>query len=83
MLELAQHLIAPIVSHPDDVSIQVVEGESVIVLEVIVHDEDRAVFEEDDRKTLRSIRNILSAAAGRRRATLEIVDEHSDEGSEE
>lgn len=83
MLELAEHLIRPIVRHPEDVSIQVVDGESVVVLEVVVHDEDRAIFDDDGGRTLRSIRNILSAAAGRRKATLDLVDAHAPEGSEE
>ena len=76
MIELAEHLIKPIVSNPDDVQIQAVEGESAVVLEAVVHEEDRAVFEDERGRTLRAIRNVLSAAAGRRKATLDLVDAH-------
>jgi predicted RNA-binding protein YlqC (UPF0109 family) len=83
MIELAEHLIKPIVSHPDDVTVQMVEGEAVTILEVVVHPDDRAVFDADDGRTLRAIRNIVSAAAGRRKATVDIVEAHGEVASEE
>lgn len=83
MIELAQHLLKPVVAHPDDISIQVVEGEASVILEAIVHPDDRTTLEDDGGRTLRSIRNILSAAAGRRRATLDLVEEHGAAASEE
>jgi predicted RNA-binding protein YlqC (UPF0109 family) len=76
METLVRHLVEPIVKHPGDVSLKVVEGESVILLELRVNPEDREVVEGDKGRTLRSIRNILSAAAGRRKATLDLVEEH-------
>lgn len=82
MEALVRHLVEPIVAHPGDVSLQVVEGESVIMLELKVHPDDRAVVEGDKGRTLRSIRSILSAAAGKRKATLDLVEEHG-AGSEE
>lgn len=83
MIELAEHLIKPIVSNPDAVSIQLVEGDAATILEAVVHPDDREVFDSDDGRTLRAIRNILSAAAGRRKATLDIVESHAEAASEE
>ncbi len=78
METLVRHLVEPIVSNPDDVSVQVVEGDAVVMLELVVHPDDRDRVDGDKGRTLRSIRNVLSAAAGRRKATLDLVDEHGD-----
>lgn len=76
MEPLVRHLVTPIVDHPGDVSIQAVEGEAVVMLELVVHADDRARVEGDKGRTLRAIRNILSAAAGSRKATLDLVEQH-------
>jgi len=73
MQDLVKHVVEPIVSHPDAIVIKAVEGESVLMLELSVHDEDRSLFEGDNDVNLRAIRNILSAAAGSRKATIELV----------
>lgn len=79
MLDLAMHLIRPIVANPDDVQIQVIESEDVTILEAVLHDDDRAALEDDGGRTLRAIRNVLSAAAGRRKASIELVEAFSEE----
>lgn len=76
MEALVRHLVEPLVDHPDAVSVQTVEGEAVILLELVVDPSDKAAVEGDKGRTLRAIRNVLSAAAGRRKATLDLVDEH-------
>ena len=83
MQDLVFHLVRPIVSHPDDVSVQVVEGEATVMLEMTVHDDDREVVQGENGRTLRAIRNVLSAAAGRRKATLDLVEDDALRASEE
>ena len=83
MEPLVRHLVEPIVSHPDAVSIQTVEGEAVVMLELVVHPEDRERVDGDRGRTLRAIRNVLSAAAGSRKATLELVEAHGARNSSE
>lgn len=80
---LVRHLVEPIVENPKDISLQIVEGESVVMLELVVHPDDRARVEGDKGRTLRAIRNVLSAAAGSRKATLDLVDEHGADDGEE
>lgn len=82
MRELALHLVQPLLSKPDELEIQTVEADDVTILEAIVHDDDRALFEDDGGRTLRAIRNVISAAAGRRKATIELVDAFSPDGEE-
>ncbi len=76
MVDLVNHLVRPIVAHPEQVSVQAVEGEAVVILELVVHPDDRARLEADDGRTLRALRTVLSAAAGQRKASLDLVDEH-------
>lgn len=83
MRELAEHLLTPILSEPDALSLQVVEGESSILLEAVVSDADRAALEDDDERLLRSVRIILSAAAGRRKASIDLVDALGEDDGEE
>lgn len=83
MEALVRHLVEPIVKYPDAVRLQTVEGEAVVMLELVVHPDDRERVEGEKGRTLRAIRNILSAAAGSRKATLELVDRHGAKASEE
>lgn len=82
MEALVKHLVLPIVDHPDDVSLNTVEGEAVVTLELTVHPDDRDAVDGERGRTLRSIRNILSAAAGSKKATLDLVGD-DDDGVEE
>ena len=83
MESLALHLIRPIVQHPDDLAIQVIEGDASLMLELVANAEDKERIEGDNGRTLRSVRNILSAAAGRQRASLDLVEVHSSPIEEE
>jgi hypothetical protein len=49
---------------------------------MVVNPEDQDLFKQDGFRTMRSLKNILSAAVGKRKATLEIVEEHTLEGEE-
>lgn len=78
MEALVKHLVLPIVDHPGDVSLHTVEGEAVVTLELSVHPDDRDAVDGERGRTLRSIRNILSAAAGSKKATLDLVRDDAD-----
>lgn len=82
MEALVRHLVEPIVQHPDAVSLQTVDGDAVVVFELSVHPEDRERVDGDKGRTLRAIRNVLSAAAGRRKASLDLVDEGASDAEE-
>jgi len=83
MVDLVHHLVKPIVEHPGQVSVQAVDGESVVMLELVVHADDRDRLTGDDGRALRALRTVLSAAAGKRKASLELVEEHGALDSEE
>jgi len=82
MEALVRHLIDPFIKHADAVDLNVVEGDAAYILELTVHDEDRPTFTEDDGRVLRHVRTILSAAAGSKKATIELVGDDAG-GAEE
>lgn len=77
MEALALHLAKHIVSHPEAIRVQQVVGEASVVVEMVVHPDDEAVVRGENDRTLRAMNNILSAAAGRRKATLDLVPAHA------
>lgn len=81
MEALVRHLIEPLVAHPEAIQINDAGGEASIILELTVHEDDREVFEENEGRALRHVRTLLSAAAGRKKATIELAGdgEHDDE----
>lgn len=79
MLDLARHLLGPVVKHPDALQLQQVDGDAVTLLEVVVHPADREALEAEDGRMLRNVRQVISAAAGSRKATLELVEAFSSE----
>ncbi len=82
MKDLALHLVQPMVANPDDVSVRVVEGDATVVLELDVHEDDRGTVIGESGRTLRAMRNILSAAAGKQKATLDLIESKADESEE-
>jgi len=82
MEDLIRHIVEPIVQHKDAISIRQVDGESVVLLELLVHPDDREVLEGEKGRTLRSIRQIVSAAAGKKKASVDLVEEHGSESEE-
>lgn len=79
MEALVRHLVEPLVQHPEAISIKELEGEAVLMIELVVHPDDHDVVEGEKGRTLRSIRNVISAAAGHRKATLDLLEEHGAE----
>ena len=58
MRDLLLHLVKPIVAHPDEINVQVIEGEASVVVEMTVNAEDRAAIEGPEGRTLRALRSV-------------------------
>lgn len=83
MEELVRHLVTPILEHPDALSIETIDDEAVTEFRLTVHDDDRDAVDGDRGRTLRSIRNVLSAAAGSKKVTVELEGGDSDDDDDE
>ncbi|PYT32253.1 MAG: RNA-binding protein [Acidobacteria bacterium] len=76
MKQLVEDIAKALVDIPDEVSVKVVEGEQVTVLELRVAASDLGKVIGKQGRTARSIRTILGAAGMKlnRRFTLEILE---------
>ena len=74
--ELVEFLVKALVDNPDNVEINVVEGEKSTILELRVLDEDIGKVIGKHGRIAKAIRTILSAAATKsgKRVVLEILD---------
>ena len=74
--ELVEFVVNSLVDAPDEVSVNVIEGEKSTILELKVAQEDVGKVIGKQGRIAKAIRTILSASATRdgKRATLEILD---------
>ena len=74
--ELVEFVVKSLVDAPDEVSVNVIEGEKSTILELKVAQEDVGKVIGKQGRIATAIRTILSASATRdgKRATLEILD---------
>ena len=76
MKELIESIAKALVDNPDQVSVEVVEGDRMTVLELRVNSDDLGKIIGKQGRTVRSIRTILSAAGMKMKKhyTLEILE---------
>lgn len=81
MRDLVRYMAVGLVSQPELVQVDEEVGEASILLELVLSPEDADHLEARDELLLGAMRRVLSAAAGRRKAVLELVteDDESDE----
>ena len=74
--DLVEFVVKSLVDAPDEVSVNVIEGEKSTILELKVAQEDVGKVIGKQGRIAKAIRTILSASATRdgKRATLEILD---------
>jgi uncharacterized protein len=72
--KLVAFLARGLVTQPDDVRVNTVEGETVLIVELQVHDDDVSRILGDDDAIIKAMRQVLSAASGRRKTMLELVN---------
>lgn len=83
MKGLVAHLTRGLVSRPDQVVVNVVEGEAAVLLELSVAPEDVEAVKGPGGETLRALRTVLSASSGRRKAVLELIEPAAGGSAEE
>lgn len=85
MEELVRHLVTPLLDHPDDLEIDANDDDAVVEFVLTVHDDDRETVDGQRGRTLRSIRNVLSAAAGSKKVSVDLAgdDDRDDDDEDE
>ena len=77
MKDLIEYIVKAVVDSPEDVHVTQVDGESTVVFELRVRQEDVGKVIGKKGRTINAIRTILNATAAKAnmRAMLEIVEE--------
>lgn len=79
MQELVEYIVKPLVDHPDDVSVTVIEGKASVMLELRVNAADESAVLGDDGIRLRDIQQVLAIAGGDRKPVLELIESGDEE----
>jgi predicted RNA-binding protein YlqC (UPF0109 family) len=79
---LAEFLVRSVVANPGAVSVNEVEGDASVLLEVRVDPADVERVHGPEGETLRAIRTVISAAAGQRKAVVELIEPDRDAPAE-
>ncbi len=75
MKELVEYMVRPIVDHPDDVSVHLLEGDASVLLELSVHPDDAAALRDGDGDSLLSaMQKVVAVAGGARKPVLDLLD---------
>ncbi len=82
MDDLVTYVVRGLVDHPDDVTVNRVEGDASVMLELSVNPNDIPLVKGEDGLTLQHLRSVVAAAAGRRKAVLELLDDSASESEE-
>ncbi len=82
MQGLVDYMVRSVAKHPDAIQINAVEGDASLLLELDVHQDDRALLLEDDGDLLAAMQQVLGAAGGKRKAVLELVGAESEAAEE-
>jgi predicted RNA-binding protein YlqC (UPF0109 family) len=81
--QLVEFLVGGLVQDPGAVAVHEVAGESSTLLELTVAPADIERVKGPGGDTLRALRTVLSAAAGQRKAVLELIEPGSGAPAEE
>ena len=83
MEELVTYVVRGLVDHPEEVSVNTIEGDASVMLELSVNAEDVDLVKGDDGSTLQHLRAVVAAASGRRKAVLELLEDGAAAASSE
>jgi len=73
MQGLIEHLLHPLLQHPEEMKLNVIEGKASILVQLKVHDDDVDVVLGENESHIHAVRHILSIASGKRKPSLELV----------
>ena len=81
MQELISYILKGLVSNAEELTVQILDGETSVLVEVGVAPEDRQRLTKDDSRVLRSLRAVANAASGRKQAVIELLGADEDVGT--
>ena len=74
MKGLVEFLLKPYLEHPEDLSINVVEGSASMLLEVRVHDDDFEHVGGPEGANFQAIQQVVAASGGTVKPVVDLID---------
>jgi predicted RNA-binding protein YlqC (UPF0109 family) len=72
--KLVEFLLAPYLEHPEDLSINVVEGSTSMLLEVRVHDDDFERVRGEEGHNFQAIQQVVAASGGSVKPVVDLME---------
>lgn len=71
--DLLNHLLTPLLSHIDDMMMNVIEGSATVIIELKVHEADHQLLIANEEGLLRNVQQILTVASNERKFSLDLL----------
>ena len=78
MKSLVEFLVKPFLTHPDELSIDVIEGEASTLLEVRVHESDYERVRGAEGSNFQAIQQVVAASGGSVKPVVDLIEPGSD-----
>ena len=75
MQDLVEYMVRPLVDHPDEVRVNVMEGSASVLIELAVHADDATALRAgDDGGVFAAMQKVIAVAGGDRKPVLDLID---------
>lgn len=71
--ELLGHLLPPLLSHADQINLNIIEGSATVIIELKVHEDDSVILLKDEEALLKNVQQVLTVASQDRKFSLELL----------
>ena len=69
-----QHLLLPLLTHKKDFALNVIEGKSVVLVEVTLNSEDCSYLNEGENSLFQAMQRLVSVVGKERKLSLDLVE---------
>jgi len=71
--ELLLHMLLPLLSSPDECNVNVIAGNSTVIMELKLAEADQNILRENEEELFKTMQQILTVASAERKFSLELV----------
>ena len=72
--KVLEHLLCPLLGQSEAFNLNIIEGKSVVIIEVSVHSDDMAMLNEGEDSLFQALQRLISVASKERKLTLELIE---------
>ncbi len=72
--KVLEHLLCPLLDNSDAYKLNIIEGKSVVMIEVSVHGDDLVKLNEGEDSLFQALQRLISVASKERKLSLELIE---------